>query len=186
MVKTRKLRWYGHISRSSGMAKTILQGTVKGARRTGRQNKRWEDKVWTGMEFGYSIRAAEDRERWKCIVATSSVAPLRPSRLRDWDEPIIKMFLNFPNVGVRNSSEVSAVSSLLASYLSCTVGVPVEARKQHPSEYMQSRLRRPDTVVSQAISRSNAEIGLAFLHHRRPCHCCVGEQGLVYYCAAVA
>ena len=28
MVKKRKLRWYGHISRSSGMAKTILQGTV--------------------------------------------------------------------------------------------------------------------------------------------------------------
>ena len=33
MVKKQKLRWYGHISRSSGMAKTILQGTVKGARR---------------------------------------------------------------------------------------------------------------------------------------------------------
>ena len=31
MVKKRKLRWYGHISRSSGMAKTILQWTVKGA-----------------------------------------------------------------------------------------------------------------------------------------------------------
>ena len=30
IVKKRKLRWYGHISRSSGMAKTILQGTVKG------------------------------------------------------------------------------------------------------------------------------------------------------------
>ena len=40
MVKKRKLRWYGHISRYSGMAKTILQGTVKGARRRGRQKKR--------------------------------------------------------------------------------------------------------------------------------------------------
>ena len=29
MVKKRKLRWYGHISRSSGMAKTKLRGTVK-------------------------------------------------------------------------------------------------------------------------------------------------------------
>ena len=28
MAKKRKLRWYGHISRSSGMAKAILQGTV--------------------------------------------------------------------------------------------------------------------------------------------------------------
>ena len=33
IVKKWKLRWYGHISRSSGMAKTILQGTVKGAGR---------------------------------------------------------------------------------------------------------------------------------------------------------
>ena len=51
MVKKRKLRWYGHISRSSGMAKTILQGTVKGAKRRGRQKKRWEDNIkeWTGM-----------------------------------------------------------------------------------------------------------------------------------------
>ena len=48
MVKKRKLRWYGHISRSSGMAKTILQGTVKGARRRGRQMKRWEDNIKEG------------------------------------------------------------------------------------------------------------------------------------------
>ena len=30
MVKRRKLQWYGHVSRSSGPAKTILKGTVKG------------------------------------------------------------------------------------------------------------------------------------------------------------
>ena len=49
MVKKRKLRWYGDISRSSGMAKTILQGTVKGARRRERQKKRWKDNIkeWT-------------------------------------------------------------------------------------------------------------------------------------------
>ena len=88
MVKKRKLRWYGHISRSSGMAKTILQGTVKGARRRGRQKKRWEDNIkeWTGMGFGESLRAAEDREGWKGIVATSSVVPRPPPRVRDWDE----------------------------------------------------------------------------------------------------
>ena len=85
MVKKRKLRWYGHISRSSGMAKTILQGTVKGARRRERQKKRREDNIkeWTGMGFGDSLRAAEDWEGWKDIVATSSVVPRRPPRLRD-------------------------------------------------------------------------------------------------------
>ena len=43
IVKRRKLQWYGHVSRSSGPAKTILQGTVYGRRRQGRQRKRWED-----------------------------------------------------------------------------------------------------------------------------------------------
>ena len=41
IVKRRKLQWYGHVSRSSGLAKTISQGTVKGGRRQGRQRKRW-------------------------------------------------------------------------------------------------------------------------------------------------
>ena len=51
MVKRRKLRWYGHVSRSSSLAKTILQGIVKGGRRHGRQRKRWEDNIreWTGL-----------------------------------------------------------------------------------------------------------------------------------------
>ena len=40
LVKKRKLRWFGHVSRSSGLAKTILQGTVKGKRKRGRQKKR--------------------------------------------------------------------------------------------------------------------------------------------------
>ena len=43
IVETRKLQWYGHVSRSSGssgLAKTILQGTVKGGRRQGGQRKR--------------------------------------------------------------------------------------------------------------------------------------------------
>ena len=85
LTMVKKLRFYGHISRSLGMAKTILQGTVKGARRRGRQKKRWEDniKAWTGMGFGDSLRAAEDREGWKGIAATSSVVPQRPPRLRD-------------------------------------------------------------------------------------------------------
>ena len=40
IVKRRKLQWYGHVSRSSGLAKTVLQGTVKGGKRQGRQRKR--------------------------------------------------------------------------------------------------------------------------------------------------
>ena len=49
IVKIRKLQWYGRVSRSLGLAKTNLQGTVKGRIRQGRQRKRWEDSIM-GMD----------------------------------------------------------------------------------------------------------------------------------------
>ena len=39
-IKTRKFQWYGDVSRSSGLAKIILQGTVKGGRRQGKKADR--------------------------------------------------------------------------------------------------------------------------------------------------
>ena len=59
IVKRRKLQWYGRVSLSSGLAKTISKGTVKGGRRQSRQRKRWEDNIreWTGLEFA--------RGQWK-------------------------------------------------------------------------------------------------------------------------
>ena len=85
IVKRRKLQRYGHVSRSSGLAKTISEGTVKGGRRQGRQRKRWEDNIreWTGLKFGKSQRAVENREKWRKPVAKLSVVPQRPSRLRN-------------------------------------------------------------------------------------------------------
>ena len=66
IVKRRKLQWCGHVSRSSGLAKTILQGTVKGGGgKQGRQRKRWEDNIreWTGLELSKSPRAVENGEK---------------------------------------------------------------------------------------------------------------------------
>ena len=85
VVKRHKLQWYGHVSRSSGLAKTILQGTVKGGRRQGRQRKRWEDNIreWTGLELGRTQRAVENSGKWRKLVVKSSVVPQRPSRLSD-------------------------------------------------------------------------------------------------------
>ncbi|MEW8548160.1 MAG: hypothetical protein AB2693_32050 [Candidatus Thiodiazotropha sp.] len=84
MIKKRKLRWFGHVSRSSGLAKTVLQGTVNGKRRGGRQKTRWEDNIkeWKGMDFASSSGAAEYRRRWKRIVSKSSVVPQRPCKDR--------------------------------------------------------------------------------------------------------
>ena len=52
-VKRRKFKWFGHVSRSAGLAKTILQGTVQGGRRRGPQKKCWENNIseWTGLKF---------------------------------------------------------------------------------------------------------------------------------------
>ena len=85
IVKRCKLQWHGHVSRSSGLAKTILGGTVKGGRRQGRQRKRLEDSIreWTGLEFAKSQRAVEDRKKLKKLVVKSSVLPQRLSWLRD-------------------------------------------------------------------------------------------------------
>ena len=82
IVKRRKLQLYGHVFLSSGLVKTILQATVEGGRRQGRQRKRWEDNIreWTGLEFAKSQRAVENRDKWRKLVAKSSVVPQRPSR----------------------------------------------------------------------------------------------------------
>ena len=51
LVKKQKLRWFGHVSRSSG------------------------------SDFASSTRVAENRSRWKGIVVNSSVLPGRPSKV---------------------------------------------------------------------------------------------------------
>ena len=63
IVKRRKLQWYGQVSRSSGLAKTILQVTVKGGRRQGGQRKRWEGNIreWTSLEFGKSTEGSGEQ-----------------------------------------------------------------------------------------------------------------------------
>ena len=45
-----------------------------------RQRKRWEDNIreWTGLEFCKFQRAVENREKWRKLVAKSSVVPLVP------------------------------------------------------------------------------------------------------------
>ena len=62
----------------------ILQGTEK--RKNGRQKKRWEDnKEWTGMDFGSSTRAVENRTGWKGLIAKSFVVPHQPCEVMEWN-----------------------------------------------------------------------------------------------------
>ena len=84
-VKRHKLKWYGLVTRSSGLTMTILQGTVQGGRQRGRQRKQWEDNIkkWTGLEWNIILRKAENREEWKKLVVKSTGVPQRSARLRD-------------------------------------------------------------------------------------------------------
>ena len=56
IVKIRQLKWYGHVSRSSGLAKSILQGRVKG------EDDKAEEEVGTppqGMDMPGVCHVAE-------------------------------------------------------------------------------------------------------------------------------
>ena len=80
ILKGHKLMRCGHVAHSSGLAKAILQGTVRGGRRRGIQRKQWEDNIreWTGLEFAKSQRAVKNREKWKKLVVKTSTVPKRP------------------------------------------------------------------------------------------------------------
>ena len=76
MIKKWKLRGFGHVSRSSGSAKKILQGTVKGKRRTGRQKKRWHDNIKErkGMDFDSTPRTAKTGPGGKRLMRMRNLA----------------------------------------------------------------------------------------------------------------
>ena len=87
IVKTRKLRWYGHVTRATGLANTIMQGTVPGGRRRSRPKKCWHDNIkeWTELPLAKTLRLAEDKDGWRKIIKTSVVPLQPPQRLRAAD-----------------------------------------------------------------------------------------------------
>ena len=68
--------WSGqnHLARHSERGKKTMQTEEE----VGRQHQGMK-----GLEFAKSQRAVENMEKWRKLVAKSSVVPKRPSRLRD-------------------------------------------------------------------------------------------------------
>ena len=81
IVKTRKLKWFGHTTRGDGLSKTCLQGTVRGGRGRGRPRKKWADNIseWTGLSFAEATRAAADREGWRRLARESASSKRAPT-----------------------------------------------------------------------------------------------------------
>ena len=82
IIKTRKLKFFGHQIRREALSKNIIQGKVQGRRPRGRPKREWQDdiKEWTGDSLAALCRAASDRSDWKMKVFRW-VHP-RPNRLR--------------------------------------------------------------------------------------------------------
>ena len=79
-VKRRKLAWFGHVTRHDSLTKTILQGTVEGARRRGRPRKNWTDNIkeWTNMTMPDLVTKTTNRSQWRRL--TFSAAHRSPRR----------------------------------------------------------------------------------------------------------
>jgi hypothetical protein len=77
MIKSRRMRWAGHIARMGEKrnAHRILVGKPEGKRPLGRPRRWWVDNIkidlreigWDGMDW---IDLAQDRDQWRALVNT--------------------------------------------------------------------------------------------------------------------
>ena len=85
VVKRRKLQWYGHVSRSSGLAQTHPARHIERGKKTG-QTEQEVGRQHQGMDRPGVWQVPEgsgEQGKWRKLVAKSSVVPKRPSRLSD-------------------------------------------------------------------------------------------------------
>jgi hypothetical protein len=76
VVKSRKMRWAGHVARMEyrGVHK-VLVGKPEGKRSLGRPRRRWEDNIKMDLQEvggggGDWMELAQDRDRWRALVST--------------------------------------------------------------------------------------------------------------------
>jgi hypothetical protein len=75
MMKSRRMRWAGHVARMGEKRKAyrILVGKPEGKRPMGRPRRRWVDNItmdlgeigWDGVDW---IDLAQDRAQWRALV----------------------------------------------------------------------------------------------------------------------
>ena len=70
MVKSRKLKYFGHISRHTSLENDITLDTMPDLRRQGSQRKEWSDDLmeWTGKTIPDLVLKTEDRWAYQRFV----------------------------------------------------------------------------------------------------------------------
>jgi hypothetical protein len=77
MIKSRRMRWAGHIARMGAKrnAYRVLVGKSEGKRPLGRRRRRWVDNIkldlrevgWDGVDW---IDLSQDKDQWSALVNT--------------------------------------------------------------------------------------------------------------------
>jgi transcription termination factor 2 len=83
VIKSRRMRWAGHVARmgeSRGVYR-VLVGKPEGRRPLGRPRHRWEDNIKTDLrKVGWGcvdwIGLAQDRDRWRALVSAVMNLPV--------------------------------------------------------------------------------------------------------------
>jgi hypothetical protein len=75
MIKSRRIRWAGHVARmrEKRNAYRLLMGKPEGWRPLGRPRRKWKDNVKMNLEeIGWGcidrVHLAQDRDQWRYIV----------------------------------------------------------------------------------------------------------------------
>ena len=70
-MKSRKLKYFGHVKRHTTILKEVMEGKVDGKRARGRPPRQWLDDIreWTGKSAKECTDLARDRNEWRSITS---------------------------------------------------------------------------------------------------------------------
>ena len=75
-LRTRRLRWYGHVSRASSCINTIRNFTIPARKRAGGQRKTWAACVKNDIKMcNLASVDTQDRDAWRAGVRRSRLLP---------------------------------------------------------------------------------------------------------------